>query len=226
MSLTITPYTKLRGTDGAGGLDARLYDICVRTGASGSDATGIYSDDNLLPALYLGPYLELEPMFALVVMDGEIPVGYAVAVPDTDAYVRGYTDQWLEKFSSRYPLNSGVSPAEEEIRRRGHNPDSILLPRSEAAEFPAHLHINILPHVQGRGVGRALIGDLCDLLHTHNVPGVHLGYGPTNTSAGKFYQKIGFHSLPSSQPESPIVGVRLPHPLKGASAPLSERKRS
>ena len=36
-----------------------VYDVCVRTGAAGSDARGWYSDDDLLPDVYAGPYLHL-----------------------------------------------------------------------------------------------------------------------------------------------------------------------
>ena len=48
-----------------------VYDICVRTGASGADATGLYSDDDLLPDIFTGPYVTYQPDLAFVVDTGE-----------------------------------------------------------------------------------------------------------------------------------------------------------
>ena len=38
-----------------------VYDICVRTADAGGDARGKYSSDDLMPDLFAGPYVFLEP---------------------------------------------------------------------------------------------------------------------------------------------------------------------
>src|SRR5699024_8418500 len=80
---------------------------------------------------------------------------------------------------------------------------------AHAAEYPAHLHIDLLPETQGAGLGRRLIETLVDELTTREVPGLHLGVDPRNTSAASFYDRLGFVRLP---PETGSVtyGMRLP----------------
>ncbi len=38
-----------------------VYDICVRTADGGPDARGKYRSDDLMPDLFAGPYVFLEP---------------------------------------------------------------------------------------------------------------------------------------------------------------------
>ena len=40
---------------------AAVYDVCVRTADGGGDARGKYRSDDLMPDLFAGPYLFLEP---------------------------------------------------------------------------------------------------------------------------------------------------------------------
>lgn len=39
----------------------RVYDICLKTGDSGKDATKLFDDPRLLGHIYAGPYVTLEP---------------------------------------------------------------------------------------------------------------------------------------------------------------------
>ena len=45
---------------------AAVYDVCVRTADGGGDARGKYHSDDLMPDMFAGPYLFLEPDFAFV----------------------------------------------------------------------------------------------------------------------------------------------------------------
>ena len=45
----------------------RLYEICVLTGDSGKDATGIFEQPDLLGDIWVGPYLHLSPEHCFVV---------------------------------------------------------------------------------------------------------------------------------------------------------------
>ena len=81
----------------------------------------------------------------------------------------------------------------------------LLIP--EVDEYPAHLHIDLLPEAQGRGFGRALIENaLITALSHAGVPGVHLTMDPANAPARAFYTAVGFEDLPSSTPDSPVLG--------------------
>jgi len=83
----------------------------------------------------------------------------------------------------------------------------MLLP--EVDEYPAHLHIDLLPRLQGQGIGRSLIATLVEALQERGVPGLHLTMDAANTGAAAFYERLGFTPLSSSTPEEPALGLRL-----------------
>lgn len=183
----------------------RLREICVRTGAAGGDATGRWSTDELLPDLFLEPYATAAPDWAWVVDEGDGPLGYLVATPDTRAFVRWWRARWTPWFAERYPDPVEPFTDEDHLVRRGHHPEVLLI--AEVDEYPAHLHIDLLPEAQGRGYGRALIESmLVTSLAKASVPGVHLVLDPANTTGRGFYEALGFEQLPSSTPQAPTLG--------------------
>lgn len=183
-----------------------VYRVCVRTGDNGQDATGMYPPD-LLPDIYAGPYVELEPELAFVVDTGNEVAGYIIGAADTRAFVQRYRDEWLPRFRARYPY---PDPAAGPVTgggliRAGYEPEAMLIP--EVDEYPAHLHIDLLPELQGAGFGRALIRTLRDALAARGVGGLHLRMSATNTSARAFYDRMGFVELPSSTPTVTALGI-------------------
>ena len=75
-------------------------------------------------------------------------------------------------------------------------------------EYPAHLHIDLLPDAQGRGAGRALIEAMAALLTERGVPGVHLNASKANTGAQAFYPRVGFEAIDEDE-GSVTFGRRL-----------------
>lgn len=59
-------------------------------------------------------------------------------------------------------------------------------------QYPAHLHIDILPSHQSHGWGERMIGRLLQELEAADIPGVHLGMVADNRRAGRFYDRVGF----------------------------------
>jgi ribosomal protein S18 acetylase RimI-like enzyme len=184
---------------------ARLREICVLTGAAGGDATGLYSSDDLLPDLFLEPYVTFAPGWAWVVeVDDEIQ-GYLVAVSDTVAFTSWWVDTWTPWFATLYPRPEQPYSEEERLVLRGYHPDQIHI--AEVDDFPAHLHIDLLPAAQGHGWGKNLIGRLRSELADVDVPGVFASLDAENVTARGFYERVGFSELPSSTPEAPVYGV-------------------
>ncbi len=74
--------------------------------------------------------------------------------------------------------------------------DAIRQPDAAAeqlvSQWPAHLHINLLPVAQQGGWGRKLIEQLLTLLRQAGVSGVHLGVSLQNEQVCGFYQRLGF----------------------------------
>jgi ribosomal protein S18 acetylase RimI-like enzyme len=188
-----------------------LIAVCLRTAAGGGDATGVYSDDALMPEVYALPYVEYAPDLAFVAVDDEGRVGgYVLGVADTAAFIDWYAREWAPGFRARHPSPGPPTarrPAytEQQLLADGGDPERMRI--AELGEFPAHLHIDLLPALQGRGLGRRLIDTLRGALAARGVDAVHLGLDPANTRARAFYERLGFHELPSSRPDAPLLGI-------------------
>ena len=185
-----------------------VYDICVRTGASGGDARGKYRSDDLLPDLFAGPYLLLEPDFCWVLDDGERAVGYVLGTPDTAAFARAWRERWIPRMADRYPVppRPPVTPDDAMVSLLYDLPDAMVW--LGLAEYPAHLHIDLLPGVQASGWGRRLISTFFAAARAAGAPGVYLVVAGDNTRALGFYDHLGFRRL-SVADSAPVVYLGL-----------------
>jgi ribosomal protein S18 acetylase RimI-like enzyme len=184
-----------------------LYDVCVRTADAGGDATGILSDDTLWGDLFAVPYAERHPDLAWVVeTDDARVIGYIVATDDTDSFATWFRDEWWPAFHARYPRPANPSTREERMIEYGYSREPGTEPN--AKEYPAHLHIDLLPETQGQGLGRKLIQTLFEELARRGVAGLHLGMDPNNTGAAAFYERLGMTPLPAA-PGGQSFGVRF-----------------
>lgn len=174
-------------------LDA-LYDICLRTGDAGEDASHLVDDPRLLGEIYAAPYAFLEPELAFVVDDGTgTAAGYALGALDTRAFEDACERQWWPKLRERHPEARDGRRLDDllvgMIHHRHTQADEVV------AGHPSHLHIDLLPHVQGAGWGRALLDRLFEALVAQGSEGVHLGVSTRNHRAIGFYRHIGFQQL-------------------------------
>ncbi|MCC2309698.1 GNAT family N-acetyltransferase [Cellulomonas chengniuliangii] len=170
-----------------------VYDVCVRTGAAGADARGVYSDDDLLPDVYAGPYLHLEPELAFVLDDGDRAVGYVLGTADTQAWAAAYRRHWLPLVAARRARVEAPVTPEEHLVEQLHHPEWNV--RDVLADYPAHLHIDLLPEHQGAGHGRELMRVFLAALAERGVGAVHLGVSNQNVGAQRFYARLGFHRI-------------------------------
>jgi ribosomal protein S18 acetylase RimI-like enzyme len=182
-----------------------MYRVCVLTGDSGADATGMFEDDDLLPDIYVGPYLRLQPDLAWVVDVGDHVAGYLLAAADTSRFVADYRAHWLPTFTSRHPRDPLHDAATARVVGRGYEPEAML--GDHLVQFPAHLHIDLLPEAQGRGLGRVLIRTLLTELRRRGIPGVHLGVARENRNAQAFYAHLGFRPVPQHPQNGLLLGL-------------------
>ena len=181
--------------------------ICLLTAEGGGDATGLYVTDELMADIFARPYVSLEPELAFVVEDAEGVGGYILGVADTRRFVERFRREWLPRIEAAYEHTEPVVTKDDLIRHLGFWPERMLV--AEVDEYPAHLHIDLLPRLQGAGLGRQLIDTLVAALRERGVPGLHLTMDAANTSARAFYDRLGFTELPSSSPDAPLLGLRL-----------------
>ena len=169
-----------------------LRRICLVTGDAGGDATGLYSDDGLLPDIFLEPYVTLLPHLAWVAELDARPVGYLVCAMDTWGLAQRWRVEWSPVFAARHP-RSAQQPGDAWLFDWGETANGML--NDIENEFPAHFHIDLLPEAQGRGLGRALMRQLGLATVVAGAPGVHLVMDPANEPALAFYRRLGFEEF-------------------------------
>ena len=180
------------------GDEAALSDICLKTADAGADATGILDDDGLWAEIWVLPYVVRHPELAFVVeTDDGRAAGYIVGAPDTEEFEAWFRDEWWPRFAERWPLPDVERSRQDGVlnyaygRRPGGEP--------YAEQYPAHLHIDLLPELQGQGWGRQLVERLIAALQERKVSGLHLVASGDNTGAIAFYPRVGFEPIPSHE---------------------------
>jgi ribosomal protein S18 acetylase RimI-like enzyme len=190
----------------AGDVDA-LRLVCLRTAAAGGDATDLVSDPNLPGDVFAVPFGEFAPATSLVLDDGAgRVVGYVLAADDTVAFEAQCEAEWWPLMSERYPIGTGTRPLDEQFIGFIHDPPTAA--PEVVTRYRSHLHINLLPDMQGGGWGRVMIELMADLLVSHGSSGIHLGVDANNHPAQRFYERVGFHRLQAS-PNEVLYGLRL-----------------
>lgn len=175
-----------------------LYQICVLTADAGEDATGLYSDPKLPGHIWAAPYAIFEPSLAFVAEDAEGVGGYVVAALDTAAFEQRLEEEWWPDLRARYAepsaeVRDGMSEAERGARHNIHHP---WLAHPDLLQgYPSHLHIDLLPRMQGHGAGRRLIETLTAALRAKGSRGLHLFVTDRNQRAQGFYSHVGFTKL-------------------------------
>lgn len=181
--------------------------ICTLTGDDGRDASGQYDDPELLAHLWAAPHLVADPGLATIVDDDDGPAGYLVATADTVSFEQWCERMWWPALRDRYPLRAPRRDRDQELVELLYAPEAT--PASLTDAYPVHLHINLLPRVQGQGLGRALIERLVGQLRERGLEGMHLGVSGTNSRAIAFYEHLGFARLAVEDDGGIIMGMRL-----------------
>ena len=173
-----------------------LYDICIRTGNYGEDARNLYNNHVALVIYYVVPYVALEQDLAFVLEDKLGICGYVLGTKDTKIFFKKMTEEWLPKYQTLFPMPEGdpeIWNMDQKIIALIHNP-RVSIPDS-LNNFPAHLHIDLLPRARKKGNGRRMIETLHEKLQILGIKGVFLDVGINNLNAQSFYEKIGYKKL-------------------------------
>jgi ribosomal protein S18 acetylase RimI-like enzyme len=182
-----------------------IFDICLRTADAGRDARALYSNPLLPGYLWAASYRVLEPDFAFVLADADRAVGYVIGAPDSANFDRRLEAEWWPYVTRQLAGFRPKTPHDEmAMGRIGQAEDA---PEWLLADYPAHMHINLLPHVQASGWGRRMIDTELAALKARGVAGVHLGVSPTNEPAKGFYRYLGFEDI--SRDGKVTFGMRL-----------------
>ena len=152
---------------------------------------------NFALAVYCDCYIENEPENCFVATDeNDRAIGYIISTESFD------------KFKERYMSEYYPRIAKWEYRKRKSGLRAIALQEKYKEEYPAHLHIDILPGYQHQGLGRKLMDALCDSLRKKGVRGVMFTVWHKNYNAIKFYEKYGFELIETLETKL-VYGLKL-----------------
>jgi ribosomal protein S18 acetylase RimI-like enzyme len=173
-----------------------VYNVCLKTGNAGSDATHLYQDPKALGHLYIGPYMKLEPQLAFVLTDDEGVCGYVLGARDSAEFYHRYRTNWLPEIRKDYvrPTAPKEQWTETDKVVEEFFLADVYMPQ-QIGRFAAHMHIDLLPRAQGCGWGRQMVETLLEKMRSLAVTGVHLGVAAENLRAQGFYRKLGFEFI-------------------------------
>jgi GNAT superfamily N-acetyltransferase len=173
------------------------YHVCLKTGDFGRDGETFYREDpDALGRIFVGPYLAFEPGLSLILEDGLGVCGYALGAFDSHEFYARYEAEWRPKLCAQFPEPQGDSAQWTRVQQAHswyHHPDYYCPEPYET--YPSHLHIDLLPRAQGRGLGRRMLEKVMSTLRSRGSPGAHLGVSLLNERAFGFYQCLGFQEL-------------------------------
>ena len=170
-----------------------LYEICLLTGDAGQDASPLHNDRKAVGHIYAAPYGVLEPTNVFVAEDDEGVAGYVVGTYDTRAFNARLEREWWPALRAHYAQATDLTAADRErvayMHRPGDNPPDIV------AQYPAHIHMNLLPRLRGQRVGTGLLQLWIAQARQAGVSGIHLGASPSNAGGIAFWTRSGFTPL-------------------------------
>lgn len=193
-----------------------IQDITYMTGYQGEDlgTTGLFDDPRLWFLIFIYYYTKFEPQHVFIAheTDRQEVIGYICGSPDSARQKKNFAWAMTPRIALRtFFWTSWKHPqAFATLLRMARVGEQIAAetPFGQIeAEFPAHLHINVLPGCQRLGVGSRLLRHFESHLESLGVRGVHLQTTSYNTKAIPFYENSGY---------------RLVHALKLRHHPLRD----
>ena len=190
-----------------------LVEICWRTGLMGEtlEGTGRFEDRKLFALRFVLQFPRTWPDTCWVAVRGEAgrerAVGYIVGTVDAKAQARAAKSffGWRWRILLRlYALTWWRHPESFRQSRSfgGSRAREIWAdPEYRETDYPACLHMNLLPDCQGQGAGTRLMAALIEELRRRGVPGLHLGTSDRNVKAVPFYKKMGFRLVRETEGE-------------------------
>lgn len=172
----------------------RIRHICFETGYMG-EPEWQWRDRESFADLYTSYYTDAEPESAIVAERAGVVEGYLLGCVDSrrawseaSIFVRLLRTRWiaLRPSTARFVWRSFADVARDKVRG---------LPLPEAAHddrWPAHLHIDLLPGIRGRGVGGRLLRAWLDRLDQAGVAGCHVQTLAENARALAAFESVGF----------------------------------
>lgn len=178
-----------------------IADICYKTGFMGEDLTGSerFNDKTLFSYLFClyYPLYEIENCFvALDGNNGNI-IGYIIGSENTIRQEKAFMQKMIPRIALRMFTYTIFFHAESFKAVLSFIKSMKLgdIKKTVYIEYPAHLHINILPQYQKLGIGSMLLNTFECHMKNKKVHGIHIWTSNKNEKAVPFYVKHGYEII-------------------------------
>jgi ribosomal protein S18 acetylase RimI-like enzyme len=174
--------------------DATELRALFRRAGEGAPTETLWGDEPSEAAVYLTPYLELEPESVFVAVQDGALVGYLTGslggvLPDEEERMSAAFREhrvFRQRAARRFFARAALDMLREKVRRRP-GPGELDDPR-----WPAHLHVNVAPEGRGTGAADALLAAWTARLEAAGSPGCYLQTVVENERAVRFFTRHGF----------------------------------
>ena len=152
---------------------------------------------NFSLAVYCDYYIEKEPENCFVAVDeNDRAIGYIICAQDFDSFYPVFLSEYRTKIKKW------------EFKRRKSALRSVIPHEKYKEEYPAHLHIDVLPEYQRMGLGHKMTDALLAHLKAKGIKGVMLTTWIKNEKGRGFYDKYGF-TLLAEMKNCAVYGIKL-----------------
>jgi GNAT superfamily N-acetyltransferase len=173
---------------------AELRSLFPRAG-EGAPSASLWGHEESEAAIYLSPYMDLEPESLFVAVVDRALVGYLAGCLDSSRFpseseriaqaIRKYRLFFRPKTTAFF-ARAMVDTALAAVRREPTAGDF------DDPRWPAHLHINVARPARGTGAADGLMNRWLDRLRATGSPGCHLQTLVENARAVRFFERMGF----------------------------------
>ncbi|MGO9412050.1 MAG: GNAT family N-acetyltransferase [Spirochaetia bacterium] len=176
-----------------------VTNILHRTGFLGEDlhGRGLFNDRRLFALFNTECYLRYHAENAFVAFDasdGRV-IGYIIGAADSRIHDKLFARRMRWRITLRMFLVSWWRHPESFRQALAWSGARGGIGEKYYDDYPAHLHINILPGYQRMGIGESLMGLFEQRMSGIGVAGIHLVTSNRNLKALPFYRKIGYTML-------------------------------
>jgi ribosomal protein S18 acetylase RimI-like enzyme len=163
----------------------------------GEDLTGrgLFDDQKLFGYLFCLYYPIYEPQNCFIAVDkdtGQL-IGYIIGTDDSEHQYKQFRRKMIPRIVLRLLSITWWKYPESYRIVRYLQTFGKEIPIEK--EYPAHLHINILPEYQRKGIGSRMIERFEKQMLNSGVTGIHLGTSSRNVKAIPFYEKHGYRII-------------------------------
>ncbi len=190
MDIVIRPYQLLDRP--------AIRQICADAADMGEPVERIFSDREVFADIITSYYTDFEPQSLWVAeAEGEV-VGYLSGCLDSRRFLRAMIWRIAPKVLLRALLR-GVFLHRQTIRFIIAMLKSFKLGGFKRSipfdKYPAHLHIDIKHDFRNKKIGQSLMEKFFTQAKSSGIPGVYLTTRQDNTTACRFFERIGFSLL-------------------------------